>query len=93
MLGLLVAAFIAQTPPPVAVQDPLNTTKARVNGNTVNTGRGPGEIIYVEPNKERRVEYRDVLALMWGLSASGDPDTGYPAVTVSFQILGRARIR
>lgn len=51
------------------------------------------EIIYVDPLKERRVEYRDVLALMWGLSASGDPDTGYPAVTVSFQILGRARIR
>lgn len=51
------------------------------------------EVIYVDPLKERRVEYRDVLALMWGLSASGDPDGAFPSVNVSFQLLGRARIR
>lgn len=30
MLGLLVAALLAQTPPPVAIQDPNGTTKAKV---------------------------------------------------------------
>lgn len=34
MLGLLVAALMAQTPPPVAVQDPFTTAKARVNTST-----------------------------------------------------------
>lgn len=51
------------------------------------------ETVYVAPLKERTIEFRDVLRLMWGVTASGDPDTGFPTVSVSFQVVGRARVR
>lgn len=49
--------------------------------------------IIIEAAEEWTVTYRDVLALYFALSASGDPDAGYSAVDVSFQIAGRRRQR
>lgn len=49
------------------------------------------ETLYINPGKERTFEGRDVMRLFWGLTASGDPDTGFPAVTVSWQLLARLR--
>lgn len=51
------------------------------------------EIVYVDPLQERRVEFRNVLSLKWGSSASGDPDAGFAAVSVLLQIVGLQRIR
>lgn len=42
---------------------------------------------------ERTVEFRDTLRRMFGVTASGDADGGYPATTVSVQVLVRKRIR
>lgn len=51
------------------------------------------DIVYVPPLKERRVEFRDLLALKWSAAASGDPDSAFPPVHVDLQVVGRARIR
>lgn len=49
------------------------------------------EILYIAPLRERTFEFRDILRLMFGLTASGDPDAAYPTVNVSFQVLVRLR--
>lgn len=45
----------------------------------------------VGPLKERRYEFREILSLWWGLTASGAVDSGYPSVSVSWQLVGRRR--
>lgn len=45
----------------------------------------------VGPLKERRYEFRNILSLYWGLTASGSADDGYPSVDVSWQLTGRRR--
>ena len=54
---------------------------------------GDRETVYVEALKERTFEFRDVLRRMWGISAAGDPDNAFPSVNVSWQVVGRLRIR
>ena len=54
---------------------------------------GDRETVYVEPLKERTFEFRDVLRRMWGVSAAGDPDNAFPSVDVSWQVVGRLRVR
>lgn len=49
------------------------------------------ESVTVGPLKERRYEFRDILALSWGLTASGAVDAGLPTVNVSWQVVGRRR--
>lgn len=49
------------------------------------------QTVYVPAGGERRLELRDVLSLYWSLTASGDPDGGYPSVSVSWQLLVRRR--
>lgn len=48
--------------------------------------------VYVSALKERTLEFRDVLRLKWGVAASGDPDAGFTAVNVSWQVTGRLRV-
>ena len=50
------------------------------------------EIVYVAALKERTYEFRDVLRLNWGLTASGDLDAAFPSVNVSWQVTGRLRV-
>lgn len=49
------------------------------------------ETVYVAALKERTFEFRNILRLYWGISAAGDPDGGFPSVSVSFQVVGRLR--
>lgn len=49
------------------------------------------QTVIVPALSERRLEFRDVLSLWWGLDASGDPDAAYPSVSVSWQIIARRR--
>lgn len=49
------------------------------------------QVLYVSPLKERVIEFRDIVRLWWGLSASGDPDAAFPSVQVAWQILGTTR--
>jgi len=49
------------------------------------------DTVYVAPLKERTMEFRDILRLYWGVSAAGDPDNAFPAVNVSFRVVGRIR--
>lgn len=51
------------------------------------------EVVYVPAGKERTIEFRDTMRRMFGVTASGDPDAGLTAVNVSWQVVGRARIR
>jgi hypothetical protein len=51
------------------------------------------ERIDVPAGKERTIEFRDVMRRMFGVTASGDPDGGFPATTVSVQVVVRKRIR
>jgi hypothetical protein len=49
------------------------------------------ETVYIGPGKERRITFDQVLSLYWGCSAAGDPDTGFPSVQVSWQVVGVRR--
>jgi hypothetical protein len=49
------------------------------------------ETLYVGALRERTIEFRDILRLMWGVSAAGDPDTGFPSVSISWRLVGRCR--
>lgn len=51
------------------------------------------ERLDVPAGKERTFEFRDVMRRMFGVTASGDADGGFPATTVSVQVLVRKRIR
>jgi hypothetical protein len=49
------------------------------------------EQVYVAAGKERTFEFRNILRRLWGVTAAGDPDGGFPSVDVSFQVIARTR--
>lgn len=52
----------------------------------------PTQVI-VPPLKEYRLIFRDIMSLYWAISASGDPDAGYAAVDISYEVIGLYRLR
>lgn len=48
-------------------------------------------IVIVPPLKEYQIDFGPVMRRYFSLSASGDPDGGYAAVSVSFEIIGTYR--
>lgn len=49
-------------------------------------------IVVVPPLKEYQIDFEAVMRRFFSVSASGDPDAGYAAVSVSFEVIGLRRI-
>jgi hypothetical protein len=47
--------------------------------------------VVIGAGKERQIALDDVLSLYFGISAAGDPDGGFPSVSVSWQVVGVRR--
>ncbi len=48
-------------------------------------------IVVVPPLSEYAIDFDPVMRRMFSVSASGDPDAGFGAVSVSFEIIGQLR--
>lgn len=52
----------------------------------------PRNIVIVPPLKEYSIDFSRIMRQFFSVSGSGDPDGGFAAVSVSFQIIGTYRL-
>lgn len=58
------------------------------SGVVANVGR---DTIYVAPGGEGKFVVRNEMSLYYGISAAGDPGSGFPTSSISWTIVGKSR--